>query len=138
MAGKDMGALARRDYRACEKKDRAFVEDHLADGFTFTSPYDDHIGRDEYFERCWPNSERLQKFTFVAVMARGDNVFVLYDCETKNGSSFRNAEYLTFDNGRLKAVEVYFGDPPTGIDKDDYPAFVDVGKQAWDQRLHSM
>lgn len=138
MAGKDLGALARRYYRAYEKKDRAFVEDHLADGFTFTSPYGDHIGRAEYFERCWPNSERLRKFTFAAVIARGDNVFVLYDCETKEGAAFRNAEYLTFENGKLKCVEVFFGDPPTGIDKGDYPAFVDVGKQAWDQRLHSM
>lgn len=138
MAGKDLGALARRYYRAFEKRDRAFVEDNLADGFTFTSPYDDRIGRDEYFERCWPNSERLRKFTFAAVMARGDNVFVLYDCETTDGSSFRNAEYMTFEDGKLKSVEVYFGDPPTGIEKDDYPAFVDVGKQAWDQRLHSM
>lgn len=138
MAAKDLGALARRYYRAFEKKDRAFVEDNLADGFTFTSPYDDHIGRDAYFERCWPNSDRLLKFSFVTVMARGDTVFVLYDCETKTGSSFRNAEYMTFENGKLKSVEVYFGDPPTGIDKGDYPAFVDVGKQAWDQRLHSM
>jgi len=44
---------------------------------------------------------------------------------------------MTFEDGRLKSVEVFFGDPPTGIGKHDYPAFVDVGKQAWDQRLHS-
>ena|SRR5689334_16550146 len=137
MAAKDLRAIARRYYRAFEKKDRAFVEDSLADGFTFTSPYDDHIGRDTYFERCWPNSERLKKFTFETVMARGDTVFVLYECETKDGARFRNAEYMTFADGRLKSVEVFFGDPPTGIGKDDYPAFVDVGKQAWDQRLHS-
>ena len=137
MAGRDLGALARRYYRAFEKQDRAFVEDNLAEGFTFTSPYDDHIGRDAYFERCWPNSERLSKFTFASVMA-GRQCRRALRLETKDGSTFRNAEYMTFKDGKLKSVEVYFGDPPTGIDKGDYPAFVDVGKQAWDQRLHSM
>jgi hypothetical protein len=28
---------------------------------------------------------------------------------------FRNAEMLTFADGRLKSVDVFFGDPPGGL-----------------------
>jgi ketosteroid isomerase-like protein len=130
--------LARKMFQAYETRDRAFVEQLLAPDFTFTSPYDDHIGRDAYFERCWPNSESIAKFHFVAIAESGDSVLVLYQCATKSGSSFRNTECLTFTDGKLNAVEVFFGDPPSGIAKADYPAFVDVARQAWEQRLHSM
>jgi len=133
----NLATAARLYYQACENHDRRFVENGLADGFSFTSPYDEHIGRDAYFERCWPNNRNIARFTFVAVMEQGNSVFVVYECATTAGLTFRNAEYLTFENGKLKSVEVFFGDPPTGIDRDDYAVFVDVGKQAWDQRLHS-
>lgn len=49
----DLTELARGYYRAFETGDRAFVENNLAPGFTFTSPFDDHIGREAYFRRCW-------------------------------------------------------------------------------------
>lgn len=73
--------IARRYFRAYEQGDRAFVENNLAPGFTFTSPYDDHIGRDDYFARCWPNHKALDKFRFDAVMTEGDRVMVLYQLE---------------------------------------------------------
>jgi len=28
---------------------------------------------------------------------------------------FRNAEMHSFENGKLKSVEVFFGDPPNGL-----------------------
>jgi ketosteroid isomerase-like protein len=130
--------LARQMFEAYEARDRAFVEQLLAPDFTFTSPYDDRIDRDAYFERCWPNSGSIGKFHFIAFAESGDSVFVLYRCDTMSGSSFRNTECLTFAGGKLKSVEVFFGDPPAGIAKADYPAFVDVARQAWEQRLHSM
>jgi len=130
--------LARKLFEAYQARDRAFVEQLLAEDFAFTSPYDDHIDRVAYFERCWPNSGEIEKFDFIAFAESGDSVFVLYQCDTKSGSSFRNTEFLTFAAGRLKSVEVFFGDPPAGVAKADYPAFVDVARQAWEQRLHSM
>ena len=52
----DLTELAKGYYRAYERHDRAFIENNLAPGFTFTSPFDDHIGREEYFRRCWPTT----------------------------------------------------------------------------------
>lgn len=52
--------LVRRLFGAYQSKDRQVVEELLSDDFTFTSPYDDHIDRTAYFERCWPNSDRIR------------------------------------------------------------------------------
>jgi ketosteroid isomerase-like protein len=50
--------LVRKSFEAYRTKDRALIEELLADDFTFSSPDDDRIDRVEYFARCWPNSER--------------------------------------------------------------------------------
>lgn len=110
--------LARRYYESYETGDRAFIERNMADGFTFTSPFDDHIGREEYFARCWPNHASRRKFHFEAMMEEGDVVLVVYRLEmhfpnaVHPDASFRNAERMTFENGKLKNVEVFMGDPP--------------------------
>jgi hypothetical protein len=50
-------------------------------------------------------------------------VFVGYDATmhvpnaTHPEARFRNAELLTFQDGRLKSVEVFFGDPPRGLSR---------------------
>jgi ketosteroid isomerase-like protein len=122
----DLTELARRYYRAFEDHDRSFIENNLAPGFTFTSPFDDHIGREEYFRRCWPTAHLHRKFAFVTVMQEGDKVFVAYDAEmhvpnaTHPAAQFRNAELLTFENGKLKSVEVFFGDPPRGLTRREF------------------
>ncbi|HUO91111.1 MAG TPA: nuclear transport factor 2 family protein [Rhizomicrobium sp.] len=134
----DLAEFARRYYRAFEVRDRGFFEAHMDDDFTFTSPYDDHIDREAYFERCWPNGERVRRFHFDAIAVNGDTAFVLYRCEMKGGDVFRNAEMLTFERNRLKSVDVFFGDPPAGVSKAEYPDFIEVARQAWVQRLHSM
>lgn len=118
--------LARRYYRAFEDHDRSFIEDNLAPGFTFTSPFDDHIDREAYFRRCWPAAHLHRKFDFVTVMQDGDKVFVAYDAEmhipnaTHPAAKFRNAELMTFEGGKLKSVEVFFGDPPRGLTRREF------------------
>ena len=113
--------LAKGYYRAYEANDRAFVESHLAEGFTFTSPFDDHIGREDYFRRCWPEKNIHFRFDFVTVMQEGNRVFIAYDAQLREPNAvhpaarFRNAELMTFENGKLKSVEVFFGDPPNGL-----------------------
>jgi hypothetical protein len=94
--------LAKGYYRAYETNDRAFVESNLADGFTFTSPFDDHIGREDYFRRCWPEK----------------NIHFRFDVHP--AARFRNAELMTFENGKLKSVEVFFGDPPNGLTRREF------------------
>ncbi len=116
-------------FRAYERCDPKFVADAMADGFTFTSPFDEHIGRDDYFRRCWPpeGSEPLhQKFEFLAASQEGDRVTVVYDCTLHRSNAvhpdrqFRNAEMHSFENGKLKSVEVFFGDPPGSMTRREF------------------
>ena len=72
----DLRDIARRYYRAFENHDRSFIENNLADGFTFTSPFDDHIGREEFFRRCWPAAPLHRKFGFAAATQDGETGFV--------------------------------------------------------------
>jgi ketosteroid isomerase-like protein len=122
----DLTELARGYYGAYERHDRAFMEISLAPGFTFTSPFDDRIDRDAYFRRCWPDKPLHQKFDFVALMQDGDKVLVAYDATmripnaTHPEARFRNAELMTFENGKLKSVEVFFGDPPRGLTRREF------------------
>ncbi len=88
------------------------VESLLSDDFTFSSPYDDHINKAKYSERCWPNSERIRIHHIEKVIESGDEAFVLYVCELKSELKFRNTKYLVFESGKIKQVEVYFGDRP--------------------------
>jgi ketosteroid isomerase-like protein len=68
-----------RYFAGYETKDREAVAGLLADDFTFTSPYDDHIDRKAYFERCWPNSANMRSFRVVKLFEHGDEAFILYE-----------------------------------------------------------
>jgi ketosteroid isomerase-like protein len=103
--------LVRRYFAAYEAKDREALGDLLADDFTFTSPYDDHIDRKVYFERCWPNSANMRSFRVVKLFEQGDEAFILYEGQFKGSEIVRNTEFFRTEGGRIKAVEVYFGSP---------------------------
>jgi ketosteroid isomerase-like protein len=110
MPATDRLQLARDVYGAYESGDRRVVESLLSDDFTFYSPADVGIDRARYFERCWPNADRLARFAFVRLVENGDEVVVTYECTRVDGSRFRNTEVLTFDgDGKLCRAEVYFG-----------------------------
>ena len=72
-------AVVRAMYEAYVNNDRAAIEPLLADAFHFTSPLDNRIDRAMYFERCWPNSEHVEGFDFVAVVPAANRVFVVYE-----------------------------------------------------------
>jgi hypothetical protein len=118
-------------YDAWASGERGVLEAALADRFTFTSPYDDHIDRAIFFTRCWPNHEQIKAIHIDKLIVRGQEAFVLYTCELKSGERFRNVEYLTFDGAKLKSVEVYFGDPPSGVSREEYLKFLSKGHEAW-------
>jgi hypothetical protein len=50
-------AIARAASEAYVTKDRAALENLIADDFHFTSPVDNRLDRETYFRRCWPNSK---------------------------------------------------------------------------------
>jgi len=101
--------LIRGYYAAYEKKDWGMLESILADGFTFSSPVDEHISLKNYKEKCWPNAYNVKKFDVVKLIVKGDEGFVTYNGLTKDGRSFRNTEYFTFKDGKIKSNECFFG-----------------------------
>lgn len=102
--------VVRRCLQAWETKDRAAMENLLADNFTFSSPNgDDHINKAQYFAKCWPGSETIKGFTILNLVEAGNDAFVRYECELKNGTKFRNSEYLQVVAGKIQEVDVYFG-----------------------------
>jgi ketosteroid isomerase-like protein len=106
-------ALIRRWYGLwkTEKKDWGPYDKILADDFTFTSPTpDDHISKAAFKKNCWETQVNfIQDFDLELVTAKGDEVFAKYLCHTQNGKSFRNVEYFRLRDGKIAALECYFG-----------------------------
>jgi ketosteroid isomerase-like protein len=91
-------------------QDRDQAERLIAEGFVFTSPQDDHIGRADYFDRCFPTADRLRSQRLLQVVpGDGDDVFVMYAYELLNGDTHRNTEVITVRDGRIAEVQVFFG-----------------------------
>jgi ketosteroid isomerase-like protein len=102
--------VVHRFYAAFFARDRQTVEALLSEAFTFSSPRDDQIGKAEYFERCWPNSGRLDHFTEEQLAVVGSELFLRYTARrTADGISFRNVENIRVEAGKIVSVDVYFG-----------------------------
>jgi ketosteroid isomerase-like protein len=104
--------LARAMFDALLTKDRMAAEALLREDFTFISPYDEHIDRTAYFERCWPNSTQFKAFEIKFIAEQDDAAFVLYEAKTKSNETFRNTEHFITEGGRIKSVEVFFDNAP--------------------------
>ncbi|HEV3010642.1 MAG TPA: nuclear transport factor 2 family protein [Burkholderiales bacterium] len=97
-------------FDAFQAQDRAAAERLLAQDFRFSSPRDDHIDRAAYFERCWPNSDKLRAFRMERMCEHDGEVFVRYSAErVADGVRFRNTEVIRVARGQIRQVEVYFG-----------------------------
>ena len=101
--------LVRKYFSAYQSRDRKGLEELLADEFTFSSPVDDRFDKAQYFEKCWPNSEHHQAFHIEKLCEQSNEAFVTYTCKRTDGGTFRNTEFFTFENGKIKHVDVYFG-----------------------------
>src|ERR1700722_14191963 len=109
MPTNDRLQLVRDIYGAYVSDDRRVVEELLSEDFTFYSPADAGIDRERYFERCWPNADRIAAFEFKRLVELGDEVLVTYESTKTDGNRFRNTEILTFDGDKISRAEVYFG-----------------------------
>jgi SnoaL-like domain len=96
-------------YTAFEKKDWNLIQPFLADGFTFSSPVDDHISVKSFKERCWPNCYKMKKFDITEIIIKGDDAFVITNGWTTDGKLFRNSDYFKFKDGKITAYECFFG-----------------------------
>jgi ketosteroid isomerase-like protein len=109
MAEANKADTIRRIFAAYLANDRQFVEDAFSDDFRFTSPYDDALDKPAYFERCWKNSDWIERHELEKVFVEGDEAFVTYRCIAKDGRTFRNTEFFVFDGNKVKRIDVYFG-----------------------------
>ena len=109
MALADKTEIVRALLAAYMSNDRKSVETSFTDDFRFTSPYDDEIDKATYFERCWKNSDWIERQNLERILAEGDGAFVTYQCVAKGGKSFRNTEFFTFAGDKIKRIDVYFG-----------------------------
>jgi ketosteroid isomerase-like protein len=105
----DRVRIARETYGAYASGERSAVERHLASDFEFYSPADVGIDLSTYFERCWPNAERIAEFEFKRIIQSGEELVVTYEATKTDGKRFRNTEVLTFVGDKITRAEVYFG-----------------------------
>ena len=70
--------VLRAYYSAFEKKQWSAMDSLLADSFTFTTPYDNHIDKRAFKEGCWPTAERIVKFEVECMITPGDDGFAKY------------------------------------------------------------
>ncbi len=101
--------VVRAYYTAFEKKDWNSMQQILADGFTFSSPLDDHISTNAFKERCWPNAYKIKKIDVDKVVINGDDAVVITNGWTTNGKLFRNSDYFRLKDGKITAYECFFG-----------------------------
>ena len=98
------------------KKDWSLVAGQLAEGFTFTSAApDDHIPVERFKEKCWLQAPYIQRFEFVKVMGNNNEAFAIIHVVTTDKRIIRNTEYFTFSDGKIKAIEVFFGGSGQGF-----------------------
>lgn len=109
MATANRAETIRAIFAAYMSSNRKLVEDALSDDFRFTSPYDDNIDKPTYFERCWKNSDWIERHELEKIVVDGEGAFVTYLCVANSGRSFRNTEFFVFDGDRVKRIDVYFG-----------------------------
>jgi ketosteroid isomerase-like protein len=109
MPEENIAELARGYYRTYQAADREGMEALLAEDFTFTSPWDDHISRAAYFGHCWPHAGSFRFREPLKVFVDGNEAVVLYETEAKPGGTFHNAELLRFGGGRIRSIDVFFG-----------------------------
>ena len=106
----DRAELVQRALDTYVSGDRAEIERLLAPDFIFTSPYDDHIDRATYFEKCWPAAGSFAPFEYHLIMFDGDDCYVTYTGGPAD-NRFHNTEKFEFHGNQIASVEVFFGLP---------------------------
>ena len=101
--------VVRAFFTAFEKKDWNSLQQIFADGFTFSSPVDDHISVKAFKERCWPNAYKIKKFDVDKVVINGDDVFIITNGWTTTGKLFRNCDHFKLKGGKIMSDECFFG-----------------------------
>jgi len=103
--------LVDRYFTAFVTGNRRGIEALLTPDFTFTSPYEDHIDRASYIERCWALAGTFEYHDLKSTFISDTDCFVLYESKSKSGNVQRNVELFHFEGDRIQSVEVFVGRP---------------------------
>lgn len=106
---KSPSELVKSVFRAFQNQEREKLENLLSSEFIFSSPHDKRLNKEQYFEICYPFSEKIKAFEFQSIVEKGNEVFVIYKCSSIDQDDFINTEYFTIENGKIKSVNVFFG-----------------------------
>ena len=116
------GKAVKAWYTAWQKGDWNSMTQILADGFTFTSPLDDHLKMDVFQKRCWrPNAGKIKSVDVQELIMNGDAIFVIVNGYNSDEKLLRNCDYFKLKEGKIISYECFFG---PGI---NYPT--NTGKQ---------
>ncbi|MEP7287138.1 MAG: nuclear transport factor 2 family protein [Chloroflexota bacterium] len=97
-------------FSAWQKRNWDFVERSITDDFTFTSPYDDHLDKNDYEQKCWNAIKEMEDYNIITIIENGDQAFIRYKGRV-NGTQVQNTEHFIFQDGKIKAITVFFGRP---------------------------
>jgi len=111
--------VVRAFFIAFEKKNWNSLQQIFADGFTFSSPVDDHISVKKFKERCWPNAYKIKRFDVDKVVINGDDVVVITNGWTMTGKLFLNCDHFKLKDGKITSDECFFG---PGVNYPNNPA----------------
>jgi ketosteroid isomerase-like protein len=103
------GKIIKAWYTAWEKRDWNSMTQILADGFTFSSPLDDHIKIPAVKERCWPNAGKFKRIDVQSLVMNGDEAFIIGNGYTTDGKFLRNCDYFKLKDGKISSYECFFG-----------------------------
>ncbi len=102
--------LVRSVFQAFQNQERKNLENLFSSDFIFSSPYNKKLNKEQYFEICYPFSEKVKDYEFQTIVEKGNEVFVIYKCSSIGQDDFINSKYFTIENGKVKSVKVFFGD----------------------------
>ena len=104
--------VVRRFYVAYQEQDAETARRVLSDRLTFTSPQDDHIGKADYLERCFPTASRfLSTEVQEPIEAEPGLVIWRYRYELQDGGRFSNVEEIRVQDDQVVDIRVFFGGP---------------------------
>ncbi len=101
--------VVRASFDAYRAQDLETATALISEGFTFTSPQDDHIDKAAFLERCFPTADRLVSQQILELVPRATMASLLYEYELKTGERHRNTEYIRVRDGQIIETQVFFG-----------------------------
>jgi hypothetical protein len=96
-------------YSGFETHNWNLVVKQFAEGFTFTTPINDHISAKEFKDSCWGTNKYIKKVNFIKMVESGNDVILLVEINTTDNKVVRNVDIYTFNAGKIKSIEVFFG-----------------------------